>query len=598
MTGPDREAKNMEERKQNPEAFGELKKQAEERLGKFPGPGDSPDNLHRLVHELAVHKVELEMQNEELIASRDELERSLERYKELYDFAPIGYATLSCEGKIREANLAAAAMLGVARSKIAGASFDSFVAEEERPLFDRIFAALFSGNGPSVFELRLMRKQRPKEQSSPAEAPDSPAAGTQLSVRIDTAVNQDSRECRIAMTDISEQKVVEVENAALQVAMAQVMRMESIGRLAGGIAHDFNNMLQVMLCNVEMMDIDEKSKRFRPERLSEMRNCIEKSANLVRQLLAFARSQPFHPEVLDLNTMVANMMTILGRLLGENIMLSYSRSPHPMLVKMDPSQVDQILANLTVNARDAIRGCGEVNIGISDCNVVASDSWERQEVPPGHYARLSVSDNGSGIDPAILDKIFEPFFSTKSLAESSGLGLASVYGIVRQNNGFIRVSSEVGKGTTFEILLPLCSAVEPQAPLSADTFDVSTGHESILLVEDDEGVRGRTAEFLEKCGYTVFQAGEPEEAIRLFDAMLAEIDLLVTDMVMPGMSGRDLARKLTAKRPGLPCLFISGYSMESPQMDSPSGSGMTLLSKPYSLSSLALAVRSRLDAAG
>jgi PAS domain S-box-containing protein len=590
----------MSKRKTIPQDLDDLKKLAEERLGKFPAPGDSSDNLQRTLHELAVHRVELEMQNEELLASRDELEKSLERYKELYDFAPIGYVALSCEGNIREANLAASVMLGVVRPELMGVPFRNFVVWEDKPFFDRMLASLFSGNGVGVFEVRLVRTNSMTVRSAPTGAADSPSAGTQVVVRIDAAVRYDLFECRIAMTDISEQKNVEVENASLQVAMAQVMRLESIGRLAGGIAHDFNNMLQVMLCNVEMMAVDEHAKRFRPERLSEMRKCIQKSANLVRQLLAFARSQPFRPEVLDLNTMVANMMTILERLLGENVRLSYTRSSQPLLVKMDPSQVDQILANLTVNARDAISGCGIVNICLSDFSVVASDLWDRQEVPAGHYALLAVSDNGSGIEPAILDKIFEPFFSTKSLAVSSGLGLASVYGIVRQNNGFIRVSSEMGKGTTFEILFPLVSAVEHEELLSDDSIDVSRGEESILLVEDDEVVRGRTAEFLERCGYTVFQAGRPEEAIRLYDAMSKQIDLLVTDMVMPGMNGRELARELSSRRPGLPCLFISGYTMESPQMDAmsdvSSDARISLLSKPYSLSSLALAVRSRLDA--
>ncbi|NTU68584.1 MAG: response regulator [Chlorobiaceae bacterium] len=585
----------MRKRKTNPEVFDDLKKLAEERLGQYPDPGDSSDNRQREMHELAVHRVELEMQNEELIASRDELEKSLERYKELFDFAPIGYVTLSFDGSIMNANLATAAMLGVDRPELTGEAFGNFVADMDKPLFAKIFAGLFSGKAGKSFEVRLVRKNSLKARAATTGAADAVSSETPVSVRIDTAIRNDLRECRIAMTDISEQKIVEIENAALQAAMAQVMRLESIGRLAGGIAHDFNNMLQVMLSNVELMDLDDQAHHLRSERLSEMRKCIQKSANLVRQLLAFARSQPFKPEVIDLNTTVANMMNMLGRLLGENITLSYTRSPQPLLVKMDPSQIDQILANLTVNARDAIGGCGVVNIKVSDFRILSPVFWDRQEIPPGHYALLAVADNGSGIDPAILDNIFEPFYSTKSLAESSGLGLASVYGIVRQNSGFIRVSSVVGEGATFEILLPLVSGFEPELHLSENPLAVSGGHESILLVEDDDGVRSMSAEFLERSGYKVFQASRPEEAIRLFDAMPMQIDLLVTDMIMPGMNGRELARELSSRRPDLPCLFISGYTTESRQMAASPVSGMPLLSKPYSLSILALAVRSRLD---
>lgn len=578
-------------------AFETLKKLAEERLGAV-SDSSSPDRLQRAIHELAVYRVELEMQNDELVNSRDELEKSLERYKELYDFAPIGYITLACDGAIRQVNLAAASMLGVERSRLIGEPIAHFVWAEDLPLVDGMLAMLISGKRTGISEVRFFRGKGKNPGASQNDERGAPAASNLMTVRIDAVVSDDLLEFRITMIDISDQKTVEMENERLHAMVSQVRRMESIGRLAGGVAHDFNNMLQVMLCNVEMMEINEQARQFDPERLVEMRQCIQRSANLVRQLLAFARSQPFRPEVLELNTMVANLTSMLGRLLGENIRLSLTRAPEPLLVKMDPSQIDQILVNLAVNARDAIKGCGMVNIRLSAVTVNATTPDCTPQMSPGQYALMSISDNGSGIDPAILDHIFEPFFSTKSMAKSTGLGLASVYGIVKQNNGFIWVSSEVGKGTEFEIYLELITGDKSESEETDDAEEVPGGREAILLVEDNDRVRVRTAEYLEHCGYTVYQTGAPEDAIRLFDASFMQIDLLVTDMVMPSMSGQELSLKIKAKCPGFPCLFITGYTTFE-NFDGEVGEGVQthLLSKPYSLSKLALAIRSVLDGA-
>ncbi|NTU93464.1 MAG: response regulator [Chlorobiaceae bacterium] len=573
-----------------------LRKLAEERLGEFPGSGTSPDNLQRAIHELAVHRVELEMQNEELVKSRTELEKSLDRYKELYDFAPIGYITLASDGTIQQANLAAAGMLGVERSRLSGELIGNFVWVDDIPLIDDMLRVLMSGNRACISEVRLLRDDGRNPGPIQGDANNLPPRASLMTVRIDAVVSYDLHEFRITMIDISEQKTVEIENERLKASMSQVRRMESIGRLAGGVAHDFNNMLQVMLCNIEMMAMHEEARLYDPNRLSEMGQCIQRSANLVRQLLAFARSQPIRPEVIDLNNMVANLTNMLGRLLGENIRLSLTRSPEPLLVKMDPSQIDQILVNLAVNARDAIKGCGILNISLSSVSVDASTTMGTPEMAQGEYALLSISDNGCGIDPAIIDNIFEPFFSTKSMAVSSGLGLASVYGIVKQNNGFIRVSSKMGQGTRFEIYFALIPSEQSVEVPPDDSGEVPGGSERILFVEDHDRVRVRTAEFLERCGYTVYQAGSPEEAIRLFDASFMQIDLLITDMVMPSMSGKELSLRIAERNPELPCLFISGYTtIERVEDGEGSGNPLPLLCKPYSLSSLACTVRNILD---
>jgi CheY-like chemotaxis protein len=329
--------------------------------------------------------------------------------------------------------------------------------------------------------------------------------------------------------------------------------------------------------------------------LDEITNGAKRSAAITRQLLAFARKQTISPKVLDLNDSVSSMLKLLQRLIGEDIDLVWMPGAGSTTVRMDPSQVDQILANLCVNARDAIDGVGRVTVETGHLVVDESYIADHVEAVPGEYVMLAVSDNGCGMDRATVDQIFEPFFTTKGVGEGTGLGLATVHGIVKQNNGFVNVYSEPGKGTTFRIYLPRCAgaAAEPAAAGASPAY--RGGTETILLVEDEQSVRVTTQVFLEKLGYTVLTAESPEKALRLAGEYAGLIHLLLTDVVMPGMSGHDLALRLTEDRPEIRCLYMSGYTSSAIAHEGVLDKDIAFLAKPFSRSDLSRGVREVLD---
>jgi CheY-like chemotaxis protein len=329
--------------------------------------------------------------------------------------------------------------------------------------------------------------------------------------------------------------------------------------------------------------------------LAEITSDANRSADLTRQLLAFARKQIIEPRVLDMNDAVGEMRKLLGRLLGENISLTWSPGPALWKVKLDPSQVDQILANLCVNARDAIAGVGRLTI--ETCNVTVDEPYcaGNADAVPGEYVLLTVSDTGHGMSKEVLSHIFEPFFTTKELGKGTGLGLATVFGIVTQNKGFITVYSEPGKGTTFKIHLPRCAAPAPEAQIAAAPTKPARGTETILLVEDDKSVRVTTKLFLEDLGYKVLVADDPVKALTLAAQHPDEIHLLITDVIMPNMSGSDLAGKLCSARPSLKRLFISGFTADIIAKEGVLESSMHFLTKPFGRDVLARKVREVLE---
>jgi CheY-like chemotaxis protein len=307
------------------------------------------------------------------------------------------------------------------------------------------------------------------------------------------------------------------------------------------------------------------------------------------------KNPPTNPEAPDFNDTVGGMLKLLGRLLGENINLAWSPGPNLWNVKLDPAQIDQILANLCVNARDAIAGIGR--LAIETCNITVDEAYceGRADAVPGEYVLLTVSDTGHGMSKEVLDHIFEPFFTTKEVGKGTGLGLATVFGIVAQNKGFITVYSEPGKGTTFKIHLPRCAAQVSAAPVAGPSTTVPSGSETLLLVEDEESVRVTTQKVLKKLGYTVLVAESPGEALHLAAKHVGEIHLLITDLILPGMSGRDLALQMCALRPEIKRLFISGYAADVIADDRVWEDGMPFLAKPFSRDVLARKVRDVLD---
>jgi PAS domain S-box-containing protein len=395
--------------------------------------------------------------------------------------------------------------------------------------------------------------------------------------------------------DITERKQAEAEKAKLEAQFQQAQKMESVGRLAGGVAHDFNNMLQVILANTDMALGEIPPDSPLRESLQEVRNCAGRSADLTRQLLAFARRQTIAPAVLDLNETVGSMLKLLRRLIGDDIDLTWLPAQGLGLVKMDPTQVDQILANLCVNARDAIEGVGKVTIETANIVFDAAYCADHPGYVAGEYVRLTVSDNGCGMDKTTLPQIFEPFFTTKGLGEGTGLGLATVYGIVKQNHGFISVYSEPGHGTTFTLYLPRLAGEAIATGTTTAAEPPRSSGETVLLVEDEPAVLAIARIILVRLGYAVLTAGTPSEAIRLAGAHAGEIHLLITDVVMPEMNGLDLEKRLLSLHPKLKCLFMSGYTANVIAHHGVLKAGVNFIQKPFSLGDLAAKVRATLD---
>ncbi|MDR3555363.1 MAG: PAS domain S-box protein [Syntrophobacteraceae bacterium] len=416
-------------------------------------------------------------------------------------------------------------------------------------------------------------------------------------ILVSTTLVKDTVDDQVLVTiiDITDRKRGEEERQKLEEQLFQAQKMESVGRLAGGVAHDFNNMLGVILGHAEMgMDRIDSTQPLYFD-LQQIHQAGLRSADLVRQLLAFARKQTVRPKILDLNETISNMIRMLKRLIGEDIELIW-RPGHALWdVKIDPSQIDQILANLAVNARDAIPGAGRVII--ETANVVFYDATlnKRRDCAPGEYVSITFSDDGIGMSGEILGKIFEPFFTTKEVGKGTGLGLATLYGIVKQNQGCVDVFSEPDRGTTFEMFIPRFQreADDKKTELSAAKPPMGTG--TVLLVEDEEAVRNLGERILEKLGYTVLSASTPGTAISLVKEHPGDILLLITDVIMPVLNGRELAEQLTAIKPGLKCLFMSGYPADVVAHSGVLDEGLHFIQKPFSIRALAEKVRDILE---
>ena len=398
-----------------------------------------------------------------------------------------------------------------------------------------------------------------------------------------------------AVQDITERKQAEQEKAKLEVQLQQAQKMESVGRLAGGVAHDFNNMLGVILGHVDMALEQVGPSHPIHLNLEAIRNAAGRSGDLTRQLLAFARKQTVSPEVLDLNETVSSMLKMLQRLIGEHIQLCLHPQAGLWSINVDPTQIDQILANLCVNARDAIQDVGEITIATENCAFDEDFCKAHRDFVPGEYVRLMVSDSGCGMDQETLGHILEPFFTTKGVGRGTGLGLATVYGVVKQSNGFLQVDSEPGQGTTFTIYLPRHVGQAAEARTENAARQRQRGQETVLLVEDELAMLELITKVLEREGYTVLAASTPLEAIRLAREHAGEISLLMTDVVMPEMNGRELAASLLSTHPRLKCLFMSGYPADVIGHHGVLDDGVCFLQKPFSPKVMATKVRDMLD---
>ena len=399
----------------------------------------------------------------------------------------------------------------------------------------------------------------------------------------------------VLINDITDNKRAQQALYNSQMQLQQSQKLEAIGQLAGGVAHDFNNLLTAI------GGYSDLTLRHLPEddplrnNLIEISKATNRAASLTRQLLAFSRKQILEPKVLDLNAVVTDMSSMLCRLIGEDVELVTDLAPELGMVKADPGQVEQILMNLVVNARDAMPQGGTVTIETRD--VVFDESYASQHVPvlPGEYTMLAVSDNGTGMDQATQSRVFEPFFTTKPKGKGTGLGLSTVYGIVKQSEGCVWVYSEVGVGTVFKVYLPRVSSphdINKQKVVSGSEL---SGDETILLVEDEETVRRMARTILENHGYSVLEAAEVNEAFRLCVENLSTIDLVLTDVIMPGMSGRMLAERIARLSPKLPVVYMSGYTDDAIVRHGILEENIIFLQKPFTPESLIGKVREALS---
>jgi len=388
--------------------------------------------------------------------------------------------------------------------------------------------------------------------------------------------------------DITEQLRIEEQLRSAQ-------KLEAIGSLAGGVAHDFNNLLSVILNYTTFAINGMREDDPLREQLAQVKKAGERAAALTRQLLAFSRKQVLDPHVLDLNHIITNLEKMLGRLLGEDIDLTRTLAPNLGRIKADPGQIEQVIMNLVVNARDAMPAGGRLTVETANVELDREYAAQHVEAVPGPHVLLAVSDTGCGMDDATLRRVFEPFFTTKPAGKGTGLGLSTVYGIVKQSGGHIWVYSEPGKGTTFKVYLPrVADSMQPD-DLRATNERPAVGTETILLVEDDAQVREVACRMLHACGYNLLAAAGGSEALGICERYQGNIDLLLTDVVMPQMSGRQLAERMQRLRPGMRVLYMSGYTDDAIVHHGVLDPGTKFISKPLGAVSLARKVRDVLD---
>ena len=403
------------------------------------------------------------------------------------------------------------------------------------------------------------------------------------------------QEIQVVGRDVTERKEAELERERLQDQLRQAQKLESIGRLAGGVAHDFNNLLTAILGNIQLAQMDTEAGRSPRNCLGEATKAAQSAATLTRQLLAFSRKQLIEPKVLDLNQLLEQMLRMLARVIGEDVSLQANIASPVGLIRADASQIEQIVINLTVNARDAMPDGGRVVIETADVVLDAEFCRQHPDLKPGPFVRLSVIDNGIGMSREIRQHLFEPFFTTKPKGKGTGLGLATVYGAVVQHGGFISVDSEKGKGSTFKIFFPRVEGAPDSSHRLNTTAELPTGSETILLVEDEPQVLAFTERILTRLGYTVVPFASAEAALASLSDVIRTAPLLISDVILPGMNGRALSTKLTAANPQLKTLFASGYAEDVIGHHGVLEPGVLFLPKPYTASELARKVRDVLD---
>jgi PAS domain S-box-containing protein len=503
------------------------------------------------------------------------------RYQKLVEHSTDGLVLLSAEGRILYVSPAVRGILGFAPTALVGRGLMELIHPDDAAAVSEGMSSVLRRPGSTV-ELQARARR--------ADGAWCPCDGT-LTNR---CRDPDVRAVVANFRDASERLRAEEQVRQLERRLNHVQRMDAIGRLAGGVAHDFNNLLTAILGYSEILLEDLDPAHPHKHELEEIRRAADRASSLTRQLLAFSRRQMLQPRVIDLNAVLEDMWTMVERVVGSNVQPVRELAPGLGRVRADPAQLEQVILNLVLNARDAMPGGGRLTITTADRDV--RDRFEAGDfVEPGAYVSLAVQDTGVGMEPETRDRVFEPFFTTKD--RSSGLGLSTVYGIVKQSMGFITVTSDKGRGSRFEVLLPRVEAAAESPALDAAPGSRPERRPTILLVEDEAAVRRLTARILRREDYTVLEAGDGVDALEVAARHEGPIDLLITDVVMPRMGGREAAERLTAARPDLKVLFMSAYARDELGPHGLLVPGLVLLHKPFEIQDLTAKVRALLRGA-
>ncbi len=520
--------------------------------------------------------MEQQQANQALRASEDFNRRIMEA-------APCGIVQVSLDGAILKANSVAQDVLGLTFDEISRC----FVAGLKSETFWENGSVCPEQDHP-VSKCLATHQPQPATTIGVRRADGRMAWGVFTTTPLSDPESGEMTGAVVSFLDVTERKHLEEQ-------LRQSQKMEAVGRLAGGIAHDFNNLLTAIVGYSQLLLGRLEARNPMQEELEEIRKAGERAASLTRQLLAFSRKELLQPQVLDLNALVANIDKMLRRLIGEHIELVTMFGPQLERIEADPAQLEQVVLNLVVNARDAMPQGGRIVIETKNMDLDEAYAHQRIGVSPGRYVMLAVSDEGCGMDAETLKHIFEPFYTTKHATEGTGLGLSTVYGVVKQNRGNIWVYSEVGRGTTFKVYLPQVNQVVDARRTEALSAAVARGTETVLLAEDEELVRKFVRSILEKSGYTVLEAHHGSEALRVALQHPGPIHLLLTDMVMPLMDGKLLAQRMVGLRPGIRVLYMSGYSENAVVHYGVLESGTAFIEKPFTVETLAHKVRETLD---
>jgi PAS domain S-box-containing protein len=513
--------------------------------------------------------------------SEDALRESEKKYRLVLETNPDPMIVYDMEGNVIYFNPAFRNLFGWSLEERIGKKMDVFVPGDSWPETRKMIEMVMAGKNFYGVETHRLAK-------------DGKAVPVSISGSCHRNQEGNIEATVINLRDMTGIRNAEREKIKLEEKYRQAQKMEAIGQLAGGIAHDFNNMLNIIMGYCQMAMVKTGRPDILKNSLQEIMNAAQRSADLVRQLLAFARKQTIAPRPLDINETVSGMINMLRKLIGENIDLLWAPEPELWPVNMDPTQVNQILTNLAVNARDSISGVGKITIETGNADLDESYCGKHPGFVPGHYAMLAVSDDGCGMDKETLDKIYEPFFTTKEFGKGTGMGLATVYGIVKQNDCFINVYSEPGNGTTFKIYFPRFDQEAAVTEEQVFPSDDLSGTETLLLVEDDEALLKMAQSMLEELGYTVLTADTPNRALEIAKQHVGYIHLLITDVVMPEMNARELQKLTVGLRPDIKCLFMSGYTANVIAHKGFLDENINFLQKPFSMHSLAFKVREAL----